>query len=254
MSISELSDCKRDLIAIIEGKETFTKSEIKEECQHPGHVVSNVIESLERSGEIVLVARGNGAEVFARSGPGITELAEPSTPTEMRVWDYVSARQFFTLEGVREALPASSANERDRFFRRLKRAGQMKIWARDGNKTFWTVKSYSEFRQAVADHNNSNEGAIWIALRLMEFGTPRDILAAAHPARPELNQKIVTGYLKDLLQAGYLRLQRGQQKLRPDTQVYLARDTGPIAPMKRSVRVMIDENLDKITWAAGGRI
>lgn len=254
MSITELTDCKRDLMAIIRRKQTFTKSEIKSECAHPVQTASNVVESLERSGEIVLVARKNGAEVFALNGPGIEELTDPGTPAEQAVWDYVSCRQFFTLEGLREALPATTANERGRFYRRLQRAGKMRIWAREGNKVYYTVLSFSEYRKGILRHNDSRQGAIWTTLRLLQFGTPTDILAAAKPARPDLDIGAVTRYLKELLKAGYLRLQRGRKKLTPDTQIYLSWDTGPMAPQIRSLRVMVDENLDKITWTAGGRL
>ena len=59
-------------------------------------------------------------------------------------------------------------------------------------------------------------------------------------------------YCQLLLKAEYLRVQQKAVPGRREASYRLIRNTGPLPPMERRVRAVIDQNEGKVTYLSGG--
>jgi len=89
--------------------------------------------------------------------------------------------------------------------------------------------------------------AIWTAIRLLRRFTATDILFAIAAARPDLELKEVQTYCQFLFKAGFLRALK-KATMHSEAIYALARDTGPLAPYQKRVRVLIDPNEGCVAW------
>lgn len=93
------------------------------------------------------------------------------------------------------------------------------------------------------------EGNMWQAIRAMKNGfTPTDI--AAHATTDEVTAipEAASAFCQMLVRAGYLRVTRKAVPGRREAIYRLIRDTGPLPPRERRVRVVWDENEQKIAY------
>jgi len=89
--------------------------------------------------------------------------------------------------------------------------------------------------------------AIWTAIRHLRRFTSTDILFAIGTIRPDLEAKEVQAYCQFLFKAGFLRVLK-KATMRTEAIYAIARDTGPLAPYQKRVRVLIDPNEGCIAW------
>jgi hypothetical protein len=94
-------------------------------------------------------------------------------------------------------------------------------------------------------------GNLWRAMRMLQGFSPVDL--AAHAATPTVavSPEDAAAYCQTLTRAGYLRVVRkAAPPLRPA--IYrLVRNTGPLPPVLRRVRAVIDGNTGQIVHVGG---
>lgn len=91
------------------------------------------------------------------------------------------------------------------------------------------------------------EGKIWEAVRKSRTFTATDIAALATSETMPISPKFVADYIKMLVQCDYVREQRGNaRKPSGAARFQLLRDTGPLPPVRKRFRVIVDPNLGEI--------
>lgn len=94
-------------------------------------------------------------------------------------------------------------------------------------------------------------GNMWTAMRGLRSFSPRDIAAHATSELTVVTLEMAQSYCQMLVRASYLRVMDKAIPGRRDAVYRLIRNTGPRPPVERRVRVVIDENQQKIVHIAG---
>lgn len=92
---------------------------------------------------------------------------------------------------------------------------------------------------------------MWTAMRGLRSFSPRDIAAHASSAQTAVTLEMAQSYCQLLVRASYLRVMDKAIPGRRDAVYRLIQNTGPRPPVERRVRVVIDENQQKIVHIAG---
>lgn len=85
------------------------------------------------------------------------------------------------------------------------------------------------------------EQNMWDAMRGLTTFSPVDVMAHANTDSVTVTERQASDYCQSLLAGGYLRVERKGTKSRPPS-YRLIRKTGPLAPLERRVRALVDAN------------
>lgn len=94
---------------------------------------------------------------------------------------------------------------------------------------------------------------MWRTMRMLKTFDFRAVEAHASTSAQPVTLETVRTYVRALQQAGYLTLVKpaqgkGKNATRKPAVYFLAKDTGPKAPMIQKLRTVFDQNLNKIMW------
>lgn len=98
----------------------------------------------------------------------------------------------------------------------------------------------------------SAEQNMWDAMRGLVTFTPVDLSAHATTDDVTVTDRQASTYCQTLLAGGYLKVERKGSKSRPAT-YRLIRRTGPLAPLERRVRAVVDANTGDARVIGGGK-
>lgn len=97
----------------------------------------------------------------------------------------------------------------------------------------------------------SKHGNMWTVIRQLKMFQPLDIAVHATAGAIDVSEEDARGYCQQLVNAGYLKVERkARPGLRPA--IYrLIRNTGPMPPRERRIRAIYDDNECRFTYVAG---
>ena len=176
----------------------------------------------------------------SRTGPGWA--------ADERAWAEIEHLPIFTANTLVERLDFPVSRARKYLSRwheegRITSCGTLK----DGKTLTYRVAPEPSTAPLEKSTTLSTPQAIWTAIRLLRRFTATDIQFAIANVRPDLELKEVQTYCQFLFKAGFLRALK-KATMRSEAIYALARDTGPLAPYQKRVRVLIDPNEGCVAW------
>ena len=136
----------------------------------------------------------------------------------------------------------------------------VKVWIKDGlvirlddgptELVRYRVLYPGEVRPQIAAAETPTAN-MWTAMRGLRSFSPRDIAAHAGTLKTTVTLEMAQSYCQMLVRASYLRVLDKAIPGRRDAVYRLIQNSGPRPPVERRVRVVIDENLQKIVHIAG---
>ena len=180
-----------------------------------------------------------------------TATFRPKTETEQNIWGYINSRDKFSYAELEAHFPIPRYTIRT-LVRQMKRMGCIRVAQTKGNRVYYTAKSVINEIENKVQKRSSPEGAMWTAIRMLGPYTAEDVACSLSGTDLNLSQQQVKTYMQRLLSAGYLRVVRRATPDRGREAVYLLiNDTGPLPPIIRRKRVIIDQNEERVVFVEG---
>lgn len=98
----------------------------------------------------------------------------------------------------------------------------------------------------------SPEQNMWATMHRQGAFTPTDLVALCNTSTIMVSPDEASAYCQMLLRAGYLRVLTKAVPGKIEAKYRLIRYTGPLPPVSRRTTVVMDQNLGKIVYVAGG--
>jgi len=175
----------------------------------------------------------------------------PKNEMEKTVWNYITGRDTFTYAELAAELPISRYTTRT-FIRKLRESRHIRVAHTKGPQIFFTAKSVINKIGNQAQQRSTPEGAIWSAIRILGSYSASDVVCSLSGTNLSITLPQVRTYMQRLLQADYLHVVR---RATPDSgreAIYrLINDTGPLPPVIKRKRVVIDQNEDRVVFVEG---
>ena len=179
---------------------------------------------------------------------------QTNDPVERAILDFMADHPTVT---TREIAAHCAAGEvaRTRAFRNLRRAGVVKYAGRRNKEWLWTVLDADDRQELVAARRRGPEAAMWTAMRTLNVFSPADIAMALSSTGVAVSDRDIQSYCSALAQARYLavlhRARSGGRKGQRSARYRLAKNTGPLPPLRKRKTVLVDQNEDRIVFAGG---
>ena len=174
---------------------------------------------------------------FTRTGPG--------WQADQAAWAEIEHLDSFTAPLLAERLGCPLARAQ----------GYLKRWRAEGRVTCSGPGSdgrtlhYHVAPNPISDLTGcSTSQAMWTAMRLLRRFSPTDVLFSVSAARPDISLKEVQSYCQFLAKANVLRVLKKAGFGAREASYAVARNSGPLAPYQKRVRVLIDPNEGQIIW------
>ena len=132
-----------------------------------------------------------------------------------------------------------------------RRVGDLLRWVWIGEPTVEDQKAGATFAERQRA-GGTKHGNLWRAMTLLKEFCPTDLMAMSCTDLVPVSLKDAHIYCQLLLKAEYLRVQQKAVPGRREASYRLIRNTGPLPPMERRVRAVIDQNEGKVTYLSGG--
>lgn len=177
----------------------------------------------------------------------------PRNSDEAKMVEYICGVTSFTYDDLLEVADLS-IYKRQSFVSHLMAVGRVIQIEHIGRRKAFTVLTRQRWRRLRAEQRKSAPGLMWTAMRRQKVFGPAEILSFIEASSPLTKIKEVKRYCSDLQVAGYLKVEK---KARADGRMAtyrLVRDTGPLPPVIRSLRCVVDGNTDKVAYVAGDRL
>ena len=136
----------------------------------------------------------------------------------------------------------------------------VQVWIKDGlvdrqdtgpaELVRYRVLNPGEVRPQIAASETPTAN-MWTAMRGLRSFSPRDIAAHSSTQKTTVTLEMAQSYCQMLVRASYLRVMDKAIPGRRDAVYRLIQNSGPRPPVERRVRVVFDENLQKIVYIAG---
>jgi hypothetical protein len=180
-------------------------------------------------------------------------MSRPEDRTQ-EVWDALSALRTFKVDDLAGRPKGASRIGLTRLLVQdyvsgwlhgghLRRVGTDAQWHPIYERVTESAEAPSLPKRRSGQLSEAQAQAIWTAARLMKVFDTVDLSACASTGDVYVTQDDARMFCRMLLTAGYLRV---VQMARPNVRAArykLLRDTGPLAPLEKRVRAVIDPNL-----------
>lgn len=180
------------------------------------------------------------------------ELHKPRHDHERVIWDYLNAHPHVTYADVFAVNPASQNRARV-YLAHLRRTGILRRSKREGSKQFYTILDTEGVLNHARDQRTGDEAAIWQAMRALGAFSVEDISAALASVGP-IPRHTIQAYCLTMVRIRYASVTHRDKRTKKAQRFRLNRDTGPLAPIEKRMRVVIDRNEDRIVYAGGERL
>lgn len=162
---------------------------------------------------------------------------------------WIAARKLdeFTAGQLAAALEVGDETARRRI-NQWRDEGACELVRVEGRQQVFRLTEAAPEHQPVRGAPRSDEDALWTAMRLLRRFDPNDLVASTTAARPGMSMQIARTYCQFLAKAGYLRCLAPAVMGKREASYALARNTGPLAPRPRRIRVLVDPNEGGIAW------
>lgn len=170
----------------------------------------------------------------------------PSHDRDLEARAFARRLEEFTVADLAEHLEVQPLAASTRIERWMDE-GICRMVRRTGRTRYFAMAQAGAQQRSVAKGPRSDEEALWRAMRLLRQFDATDLVASTALARPDIEVATARSYCQFLTRAGYLRCVRPARGEREAT-YSLVRNTGPVAPFMRRVRVLVDPNEGGIAW------
>lgn len=126
--------------------------------------------------------------------------------------------------------------------KRWSELGWIELAEKDGHRKYYRRSGTASMPVELAVKCQSAEDTMWIVMNRYNTFTIKDLVAVGSVGEVTVYPQTARGYVKDLLQAGYLRTVQTGAPGRRDAVYRLMKRTGEIAPVKRKVSGVFDAN------------
>lgn len=176
----------------------------------------------------------------------------PADDSERAIWRHLNSHDRVTHADLKKATDVSDW-KRTNFLSKLKRLGILKDCDRDGPRRVFTIMDQQAAQAFAQKRRNTPQGAMWTTMRVLRTFTPVDLQITLTADRPEITLDEIEAYCRLLRKAEYLVvLQKAKAGVSP-ARYRLARDTGPLPVIQRTLPVIIDTNDDSVAYVSGAR-
>lgn len=127
-------------------------------------------------------------------------------------------------------------------------AGECELLRTEGKAQVFRLTEEVATSPAPDLNRNSPEAAFWTAMRILRRFDPTDVIASISAARAGLELHDARAYCQLLMRAGYLRCIAPAKPGKREACYQLVKNTGPMAPHPRRLRVLIDPNEGGVAW------
>jgi Mn-dependent DtxR family transcriptional regulator len=188
------------------------------------------------------------------SRPPVNEIAKKKKPFgQDGVWVQIRKLQIFTTQEIKEATKIDGKTISD-YIKRLEAGGFV-----EEHVTFEESQRYHLVRDAGvhAPRLKPNGEAVtqgmgntnmWRSMRMLKTFTTRDLATHSTTELVEVKEKTVKAYVRMLLKAGYLRVERKAVISKHQAVYKFVRNTGPQPPQIQNVKQVFDPNIQEVTY------
>lgn len=179
-----------------------------------------------------------------------TTKTQPNDAAQRQMWAFMSNRARFTIADVMEACSVTEW-QRANYFSKLTAAGKLHLCGREDRRSVYTILDTDAALAFASKKRQSNNGAIWGAIRTLKVFTVAELLLTICKADEGVTEAKVRKYVSLLLNAGYLTV---LQRATPGGKLARYRrvkDTGPLPPLPKTKVVLIDSKQERVVHVAG---
>lgn len=178
----------------------------------------------------------------------------PETKAEREIWAFMTEHRRFAYDDI-AAATSTTIKGREDFYKKLRDLGILKRCGQEGHRHMFTVMSTEDTVKFAAKKRCTDQAALWASMRIMGVFSPDDLELTLSARTPKIERTEIVKYCSQLLSAGYLVVvQKANHKSKRPARYRLAKNTGPLPPQMRQLRVMVDQNEERASWINGVRL
>lgn len=176
----------------------------------------------------------------------------PRSDTEKQVMAWLKKHTRVSRDDIVQACTGSKSSALN-YMSKLQGEGVLTICGKDGRKNIYTIHDDSDLFRMTAEKRTGLEAALWRSMRIMRVFSPPDLQTTLIGSGVAYEAPQIQAYCSLLVRARYLAVLRKAGKIHA-AQYRLVNDTGPLPPIEKRMRVVVDENEDRIVYAGGERL
>lgn len=172
----------------------------------------------------------------------------PQNHRERMMWRVMTARPRFRYVDVERDAQVSRYYV-DNFAAKLRQKGLIRPAGRVGQKQYFTVLDDKDEASFDTKKKGDNESRMWTAMRSLVTFTWQDVLVVVRDEDSSLTEGDIQRYCTLLMKASYVAVvQKARVGINP-ARYRLVNDTGPMPPIERTVKVLVDGNLGRAVYS-----
>lgn len=162
---------------------------------------------------------------------------------------YLKAHIHVTRDDVVQGCTGSRTSIQN-YMSQLRKEGVLIYCGRKDRKSIYTIHDDQSITRLTAQKRDGFEAAIWRSIRIMGSFTPNDLHAVLVGTDYEFEVSEIQNYCSLLVRSKYLTVLRKANKTL-SARYKLTNDTGPLPPVEKRARVVIDQNKERVVYAGG---